>query len=71
MMNDQHQKYLSNLKCIICGEQDYEWGKLRNAEPFLPESFGFKETMKRTSFGKYNSEARRCNHCGNIQIFSP
>ncbi len=51
--------------CVICGEEDYEWGHpgSQGGVYYVPISsrfgFGMGEPLR----------ARKCLHCGNIQLF--
>lgn len=44
--------------CVICGDQVYEWGKLADGG-FTSSSF----------LGMGRPDARRCQNCGNVQVF--
>lgn len=54
-----------NTPCPICGEVNYEWGKMgsQGGLYYLPEGawfgFGMGEPLR----------ARKCLRCGNVQVF--
>lgn len=59
----------SDLPCPVCGGRSYSWGMLHaSGIKFIPESASILEKAFQIGF---RMSARRCDHCGNIQLFAP
>jgi hypothetical protein len=55
--------------CPLCGNSRFTWGKAMGHYPqkFKPDDSGW--LAKNTAFGGMEIKARRCDSCGNIQLF--
>jgi hypothetical protein len=56
--------------CPICGERSYSWGIVQAQEylKYKSDDAGFLE--KWTGLGGESVRARKCNSCGNLQLFA-
>jgi hypothetical protein len=59
-----------NLPCPLCGGDKFTWGVAMGHYhfKFKPDDAGWLK--KNTIFGGQEIKARRCDSCGNIQLFA-
>ncbi len=62
------QKRAVNLPCPICGNSSYTWGHI-TASNFFFQDDDASFWDKLVAAG-YKLIARRCNDCGNLQLFT-
>lgn len=67
MKNDSTAE-IQNLPCPICDQKAYSWGVLQaQGLRFVPEGTSF---LARNFSLRYEVLARKCENCGNVQIFA-
>lgn len=55
--------------CPACGGRAYSWGHAQaTGLAFIPDNVGFWQKM---SLLGHKLRARRCDGCGNVQLFAP
>jgi hypothetical protein len=73
-MNDESTKEATPVcaenACPLCGGGKFTWGVAVGKMPlrFKPDNSGWLSKM--TVFGGQTVKARRCDACGNIQLFA-
>jgi hypothetical protein len=58
-----------DFPCHVCGSRSYSWGTLA-AQSINFTADDASILAKALRFG-WNLRARRCDHCGNVQMFAP
>ena len=57
--------------CPLCGSDRFTWGVAKGHYPLKFKSDDAGSLAKNTVFGGQEIKARRCDSCGNIQLFAP
>ena len=55
--------------CIICGHHEFVWGSAHGHYDFKFKRDDASPLAQFTVFGGEKIRARKCHHCGNIQLF--
>ena len=56
--------------CPLCGSDKFTWGVAIGHYPFRFKSDDASWIARHTTFGGQEIKARRCDSCGNIQLFA-
>ena len=61
----------AGTSCPLCGNSEFTWGRMRG-HPVFPLKFMWDDAgvLKRCFAGGQTVKARRCDSCGNVQLFA-